>query len=102
METVCLLSKLHSDHHIEVELEMDELDLTSAESKATYEEIKDYVLNQSGLKVSNLYIAQVKQKCGIIQRANYNLSKSENSRQPKCPPEKEAAIRDALEHFRMI
>ena len=102
VETVCLLSKLHSDHHIEVELEMDELDLTSAESKATYEEIKDYVLNQSGLKVSNLYIAQVKQKCGIIERANYNLSKSENSRQPKCPPEKEAAIRDALEHFRMI
>lgn len=93
METVCLLSKLHSDHHIEVELEMDELDLKAAESKATYEEIKDYVLNQSGLKVSNLYIAQVKQKCGIIQRANYNLSKSENSRQPKCPPEKEAAIR---------
>lgn len=93
METVCLLSKLHLDHHIEVELEMDELDLTAAESKATYEEIKDYVLNQSGLKVSNLYIAQVKQKCGIIQRANYNLSKSENSRQPKCPPEKEAAIR---------
>ena len=93
METVCLLSKLHSDHHIEVELEMDELDLTAAESKATYEEIKDYVLNQSGLKVSNLYIAQVKQKCGIIQRANYNLSKSENSRQPKCPPEKEAGWR---------
>lgn len=102
VETVCLLSKLHSDHHIEVELEMDKLDLTAAESKATYEEIKDYVLNQSGLKVSNLYIAQVKQKCGIIERANYNLSKSENSRQPKCPPEKEAAIRDALEHFRMI
>ena len=102
VETVCLLSKLHSDHHIEVELEMDELDLTAAESKATYEEIKDYVLNQSGLKISNLYIAQVKQKCGIIERANYNLSKSENSRQPKCPPEKEAAIRVALEHFRMI
>lgn len=102
VETVCLLSKLHSDHHIEVELEMDELDLTAAESKATYEEIKDYVLKQSGLKVSNLYIAQVKQKCGIIERANYNLPKSENSRQPKCPPEKEAAIREALEHFQMI
>lgn len=102
VETVCLLSKLHSDHHIEVELEMDELDLTAAESKATYEEIKDYVLTQSGLKVSNLYIAQVKQKCGIIERANYNLPKSENSRQPKCPPEKEAAIREALEHFQMI
>ena len=102
VETVCLLSKLHSDHHIEVELEMDELDLTAAESKATYEEIKDYVLKQGGLKVSNLYIAQVKQKCGIIERANYNLPKSENSRQPKCPPEKEAAIREALEHFQMI
>lgn len=102
METVCLLSKLHSDHHIEVELEMDELDLTAAESKATYEEIKDYVLNQSGLKVSNLYIAQVKKKCGIIERENYNLPKSENSRQPKCPPEKEAAIMEALKYFRMI
>lgn len=102
VETVCLLSKLHSDHHIEVELEMDELDLTAAESKATYEEIKDYVLEHTGLKVSNLYIAQVKQKCGIIERANYNLPKSENSRQPKCPPEKEAAIREALEHFQMI
>ena len=102
VETVCLLSKLHSDHHIEVELQMDELDLTAAESKATYKEIKDYVLKQSGLKVSNLYIAQVKQKCGIIERANYNLPKSENSRQPKCPPEKEAAIREALGYFRMI
>ena len=102
VETVCLLSKLHSDHHIEVELQMDELDLTAAESKATYEEIKDYVLEHSGLKVSNLYIAQIKQKCGIIERVNYNLPKSENSRQPKCPPEKEAAIREALEHFRMI
>ena len=102
VETVCLLSKLHADQHIEVELQMDELDLTAAESKATYEEIKDYVLEHSGLKVSNLYIAQIKQKCGIIERANYNLPKSDNSRQPKCPPEKEKAIRDALEHFRMI
>lgn len=102
VETVCLLSKLNVEHHIEVELEMDELDLTAAESKATYEEIKGYILEHSGLKVSNLYIAQVKQKCGIIERVNYNLPKSENSRQPKCPPEKEAAIRDALEHFRMI
>ncbi len=102
VETVCLLSKLHSDQHIEVELQMDELDLTSAESKATYEEIKDYVLEHTGLKVSSLYIAQVKEKCGIIERANYNLPKSENSRQPKCPPEKEKAIRDALEHFRMV
>ena len=102
VETVCLLSKLHSDQHIEVELQMDELDLTAAESKATYEEIKDYVLEHSGLKVSSLYIAQVKEKCGIIERVNYNLPKSENSRQPKCPPEKEVAIREALEHFRMI
>lgn len=102
VETVCLLSKLHADQHIEVELQMDELDLTAAESKATYEEIKDYVLEHTGLKVSNLYIAQVKQKCGIIERANYNLPKSENSRQPKCPPEKEMAIREALGHFRMI
>ncbi|MEY8432881.1 23S rRNA (uracil(1939)-C(5))-methyltransferase RlmD [Lachnospiraceae bacterium 48-42] len=102
VETVCLLSKLHADQHIEVELQMDELDLTAAESKATYEEIKDYVLEHSGLKVSNLYIAQIKQKCGIIERVNYNLPKSENSRQPKCPPEKEVAIREALEHFRMI
>ena len=102
VETVCLLSKLHSDQHIEVELQMDELDLTAAESKATYEEIKDYVLEHSGLKVSSLYIAQVKEKCGIIERVNYNLPKSENARQPKCPPEKEAAIREALEYFRMI
>lgn len=81
---------------------MDELDLTAAESKATYKEIKDYVMKQTGLKVSNLYIAQVKQKCGIIERVNYNLPKSENSRQPKCSPEKEKAIRDALEYFKMI
>ena len=102
VETVCLLSKLHADQHIEVELQMGELDLTAAESKATYEEIKDYVLQHAGLKVSSLYIAQVKEKFGIIERVNYNLPKSENSRQPKCPPEKEAAIREALEHFRMI
>ena len=102
IETVCLLSKLHADQHIEVELQMDELDWTAAESKATYEEIKDYVLEHTGLKVSSLYIAQVKEKCGIIERANYNLPKSENSRQPKCPLEKEMAIREALEHFRMI
>ena len=102
VETVCLLSKLHSDQHIEVELKMDELDLTAAESKATYEEIKKYVLEHTGLKVSNLYIAQVKQKCGIIERVNYNLPKLENSRQPKCPPEKEKAIKEALEYFRMI
>lgn len=102
IESIVLLSKLHTNKHIEVELQMDEIDLTAAESKATYEEIKDYVLKQSGLKVSNLYIAQVKQKCGIIERANYNQPKSENSRQPKCPPEKEVAIMEALKYFRMI
>lgn len=104
IESIVLLSKLKSNKlkHINVELEMDELDLTAAESKATYEEIKDYVLGHTGLKVSSLYIAQVKKKCGIIERANYNVPKSENFRQPKCPPEKEAAIREALEHFRMI
>ncbi len=102
IETVCLLSKLHSDQHIEVELKMDGLDLTAAESKATYEEIKEYILEHTGLKVSSLYIAQVKQKCGIIERINYNQPKSENSRQSKCPPEKEKAIREALEHFRII
>ena len=102
VETIVLLSKLKSSKHIEVELKMDELDLTAAESKATYEEIKDYVLEHSGMKVSSLYIAQVKQKCGIIERTNYNQPKSEDSRQPKCPPEKEVVIREALEHFRMI
>ena len=81
---------------------MSEFDLTAAESKATYEEIKDYILEHAGLKVSSLYIAQVKQKCGIIERENYNLPKSDSSRQPKCPPEKEMAIRDALEYFKMI
>ena len=102
VETVCLLSKLNVEHHIEVEINLDEMDLTKVESKATYEEIKEYVLEHSGLKVSSLYIAQVKEKCGIIERVNYNLPKSENSRQPKCPLEKEAAIREALEYFQMI
>ena len=99
-----MLSKLKSNQlkHINVELEMDEFDLTAVESKATYKEIKVYVLKQRRLKVSNLYITQVKQKFGIIEKENYNLPKSKNSRQPKCPPEKETAIREALEHFRMI
>ena len=102
VETVVLLSKLNTKQHIEVELNLDELDLTAAESKATYEEIKEYVLEHTGLKVSHLYIAQVKQKYGIIERENYNKPKSENSRQPKCPPEKEAAITDALKFFGMV
>ena len=101
-ESIVLLSKLHTKQNIEVELEMSELDLTAAESKATYEEIKNYVLEHTGLKVSSLYITQVKEKCGIIERVNYNMPKSENFRQPKCPPEKEAAIREALGYFNMI
>ena len=102
VETVCLLSKLQSKEHIEIEVKMDELDLTAAESKATYEEIKAYVLEHTGLKVSHLYIAQVKQKYGIIERENYNKPKSENAKQPQCPPEKEKAIKEALHHFGMI
>ena len=102
IETVCLLSKLQSKEHIEIEVKMDELDLTSAESKATYEEIKAYVLEHSGLNVSSLYIAQVKQKYGIIERENYNKPKSEDAKQPQCPPEKEKAITEALHHFGMI
>ena len=102
VETVVLLSQQKPDDVIEVEIELDELDLTSAESKATYAEIKDYVLKEHGLKVSSLYISQVKRKCGIEVGENYNLPKSEDSRQPQCPAEKERAIRDALEHFGMV
>ena len=102
IETVCLLSKLNTKQHIEINLDMDELDLTDAEKKATYQEIKDYVLEHSGLKVSSLYIAQVKQKCGIIERENYNKPKSEDAKQPQCPPDKEKAIKEALTHFGMI
>lgn len=102
VETICLLSKLNAKQHIEVDIHMDELDLTDAEKKATYSEIKEYVLEHSGLKVSSLYIAQVKQKCGIIERDNYNKPKSEDARQPQCPPDKEKAIKEALKHFGMI
>ena len=98
---VCCPNLTHK-YHIEVEVKMEELDMTAAESKATYEEIKTYVLEHTGLKVSHLYIAQVKQKYGIIERENYNKPKSENARQPKCTPEKEAAIIDALRYFQMI
>ena len=76
--------------------------MTAAESKATYNEIRDYVWEHHQLKVSNLYIAQVKQKHGIIERENYNKPKSENAKQPQCTPEKEKAITEALKHFGMI
>ena len=104
VETVCLLSKLHeAKHHVNVKLDMDEMDLTAAESKATYEEIKKYVAEHNdGMKVSNLYIAQVKRKCGIEVGENFNLPKSEDSRQPQCPKKKEDAIVDALKYFQMI
>jgi 23S rRNA (uracil1939-C5)-methyltransferase len=96
------LSKIDVDKHIKVEIEMDELDLTAVESKATYPQIKEYVSNKFGLKVSSLYIAQVKRKCGIEVGENYNISKKENSRVPQCTPEKREAIMDALRYFGMI
>ena len=104
VETVCLLSKLHeAKHHVRVKLDMDEMDITSAESKATYEEIKKYVAEHNdGMKASSLNIAQVKAKYGIIERENYNKTKSEEARQPVCPKDKEEAIVEALKAFRMI
>ena len=122
VETVCLLSKLHeAKHHVSVKLDMDELDLTASESKATYEEIKKYVAEHyDGMKVTNLYIAQVMRKCGIELAENFNLPKWEGAKglgdlcsertgvgtktakQPQCPKEKEDAIVEALKHFKMI
>ncbi len=102
VETVVLLSQQKPDDTIEIDLDLDELDATSAELKATYQEIKDYVLKEFGLKVSSLYISQVKRKCGIEVGENYNLPKSENARVPQCPKEKEEAIKAALEYFAMI
>ena len=102
VETVVLLSQQKPDDTIEIDLDLDELDATSAELKATYQEIKDYVLKESGLKVSSLYISQVNRKCGIEVGENYNLPKSENARVPQCPKEKEDAIKAALKYFAMI
>jgi len=101
-EAVLLLTKLHVERHIEVDVSMDELDVTAAESKTTYNEIRDYVWEHHQLKVSNLYIAQVKEKCGIKKRENYNKPKSNYNRQPRCPSEKETAIRDALKFYKII
>ena len=101
-ETVALLSKLDVDKHIDVEIKLDELDLTSAESKASYAQIKEYILEKFDLKVSTLYIAQIKKKCGIVLREHYNKSKKEKQVIPQCTPEKEEAIMDALRHFKMI
>ena len=102
VEAVLLLTKLHVERHIEVDVNMEELDVTAAESKATYDQIRDYVWEHYQLKVSNLYIAQVKEKCGIKKRENYNKPKSNYNRQPRCPSEKETAIRDTLKFYKII
>ena len=102
VETVVQLVRKKPDTYIDITVDMDELDLTSSEAKATYDEIKDYVFEGFGLKVSSLNIAQVKTKCGIIERENYNKPKSENVKQPQCTKDKEEAIMSALRHFKMI
>lgn len=102
VEGVALLCRKDINNHIEVKLELDEEDITKAESKGTYENIKEYVLDNYGFKVSTLYIAQIKRKCGLELGGNYNKSKKENSKVPECPKEKEDAIMDALRHFGMI
>ena len=101
-ETVVLLSQQKPDDHIEIEINLDEIDATSAETKATYKEIEEWVQEHYGFHVTNLNIAQVKQKYGIIERENYNRPKSENSRRPGTTPEKEKAITEALKYFKMI
>ena len=103
VETVVLLSKGEVDSKkIRVELSLEDMDMSEFQDGATYAQLKDYVLEHSGLKVSNLYISQIKRKCGIGVGKNYNLPKSEDSRQPQCPPEKEKAIREAFKYFGMI
>ncbi len=103
VETVCLLSKLsEAKNHISVKVDIDEIDVTAAESKATYEEVQEWVQEKYGFHVTHLNIAKTKRKCGIIERINYNLPKSENSKSPGTPKEKEDAIIDAFKHFQMI
>ena len=102
VETIVLLSQQKADDHIEIEINLDEIDATSAETKATYEKIRNWVQEEYGFHVTNLNIAQVKQKHGIIDRENYNKAKLENSKQPGCPEKKIKAIEDAMRHFQMI
>ena len=102
METVVLLSQRKADDYVEVELELDELDVTSAESKATYQKIKDYVKDKYGVNVHTSYIAQVKRMCGLDMGENYNKSKKENPEVKQCPQEKVEYIKDALRHFKLI
>lgn len=102
-ETVVLLSKGEVDSKkIRVEFSLEDMDMSEFQDGATYPQIKEYVLEHTGLKVSNLYISQIKRKCGIGVGKNYNLPKSEDSRQPQCPQEKEKAIREAFKYFGMI
>lgn len=96
------MSRKNPDDRIEIDLDLNELDITTAESKATYEEIKDYILKNYSIKVSSLYISQVKRKLGLEIGTNYNLPKSEDAQVPQCPPEKEKVITETLKHFNMI
>lgn len=103
VETVVLLSKGEIDSKkVRVEFSLEDMDMSGFQKGATYEQIKTYVLEHTGLKVSSLYISQIKRKCGLDVGQNYNLSKKEDAKVPQCPPEKEAAIRDALKYFQMI
>ena len=102
METIVLLSQKHVDEYLKVSLDLDELDITASESEATYAEIKEYIFNNYGVKVSTLYISQIKRKNGIEMRDNYNKSQKADVKVPQCPPEKEKYIVEALKHFQMI
>ena len=103
VETVVLLSKGEIDSKkVRVEFSLEDMDMSGFQKGATYEQIKAYVLEKYGLKVSSLYISQVKRKCGLDVGQNYNLSKKEDAKVPQCPPEKEAAIMEALKHFHMV
>ena len=103
VETVVLLSKgMVDSRKVKVDFSLEDMDLSEFKGKATYEQIKAYVLEQTGLKVSSLYIAQIKKKCGLDVGENFNLAKSENVRQPQCTPEKEDAIMQAFRHFGII
>ena len=103
VETVVLLSKGEIDSNkVRVEFSLEDMDMSGFQKGATYEQIKEYVLEKHGLKVSSLYISQVKRKCGLDVGQNYNLSKKEDAKVPQCPPEKEAAIMEALKHFQRL
>ena len=103
VETVVLLSKGEIDSKkVRVEFSLEDVDMSGFQKGATYEQIKAYVLEKHGLKVSSLYISQVKRKCGLEIGQNYNLSKKEDAKVPQCPLEKEEVIIDALKHFQII